>query len=292
MSLERLNFNHLFYFHIVAEEGSIARAAERLRITKPTVSEQVKQLESTLGVKLFARRGNRLELTQEGRTTFSVSRRMFSAASALVEQYSGQTEHAVLRVGVANSVSRAVAADYFRPIFGVGGLRTVLRVQPGEDLEAAIQRGDVDVAITDQLPLGATERGFVTDPLTTTQVVAVVGAGVEHPQGVLLPARDTALRRAADDYILRHELHELNILGETDDIPASLALAKDAECLVFAPEAGIRHELAARQLKLVEELPNVISVDAFYWERTSLNERILHALALLKRTPVQLSESA
>ncbi|MCA9641840.1 MAG: LysR family transcriptional regulator, partial [Myxococcales bacterium] len=103
--MERLNFNHLFYFHIVAEEGSIARAAERLRITKPTVSEQVKQLESTLGVKLFARRGNRLELTQEGRTTFSVSRRMFSAASALVEQYSGQTEHAVLRVGVANSVS-------------------------------------------------------------------------------------------------------------------------------------------------------------------------------------------
>jgi LysR family transcriptional activator of nhaA len=40
-----LNYNHLYYFHVVATEGSFANAAERIGVTQPTVSEQVKALE-------------------------------------------------------------------------------------------------------------------------------------------------------------------------------------------------------------------------------------------------------
>mgnify|MGYP001043149089 CR=1 FL=1 len=48
-----LNYNHLYYFHVAAIEGSVAGAAERLGVTAATVSEQVRALERALGKKLF-----------------------------------------------------------------------------------------------------------------------------------------------------------------------------------------------------------------------------------------------
>jgi LysR family transcriptional regulator, transcriptional activator of nhaA len=48
-----LNYNHLYYFHVTASEGSVARAAARLGIGVPTVSEQIRQLERELGIPLF-----------------------------------------------------------------------------------------------------------------------------------------------------------------------------------------------------------------------------------------------
>lgn len=50
-----LNYNHLYYFHVAALEGSVAAAAVRLGVTQPTVSEQVRALERALEVSLFER---------------------------------------------------------------------------------------------------------------------------------------------------------------------------------------------------------------------------------------------
>lgn len=51
------NFHHLFYFYTIAELGSVSRAAERLHISQPALSAQIKQLERYLKVKLFERGG-------------------------------------------------------------------------------------------------------------------------------------------------------------------------------------------------------------------------------------------
>ena len=61
-----LNYNHLYYFHLVANEGSLTAAAERLGVSLSTVSEQVRQLERSLGVALFERGGSALRLTLAG----------------------------------------------------------------------------------------------------------------------------------------------------------------------------------------------------------------------------------
>jgi len=50
-----LNYNHLFYFWMVAREGSIARAAEELLVSQPTISVQLKELEAAVGHDLFHR---------------------------------------------------------------------------------------------------------------------------------------------------------------------------------------------------------------------------------------------
>ena len=62
-----LNSHHLYYFWVVAREGSITAGSRKLLLAPSTVSAQIKNLEASLGVELFAREGRRLVLTQRGR---------------------------------------------------------------------------------------------------------------------------------------------------------------------------------------------------------------------------------
>ena len=50
---QTFNYRHLYYFWIVAKEGGMARAAERLDMSLPTISTQVRELEKSLGVSLL-----------------------------------------------------------------------------------------------------------------------------------------------------------------------------------------------------------------------------------------------
>jgi len=65
--MRHLNYHHLLYFHTVAEEGSVAAAAELLHITPQTISGQIKLLESVVGQPLFIKSGRGLKISDTGR---------------------------------------------------------------------------------------------------------------------------------------------------------------------------------------------------------------------------------
>ena len=64
--MDDLNYHHLRYFYAVAEAGSVAEAAERLFVSQPTVSGQIKALERSLDHRLFKRRGRHFGLDRNG----------------------------------------------------------------------------------------------------------------------------------------------------------------------------------------------------------------------------------
>ena len=64
--MDWLNYHHLFYFWVVAREGSIARACEQLHLAQPTISSQLRKLEKSVGENLFKRVGRNLVLTETG----------------------------------------------------------------------------------------------------------------------------------------------------------------------------------------------------------------------------------
>src|SRR5262245_43963567 len=76
--LQNLNFSHLLYFWTVARDGTIANACERLQVSQPTISMQIRKLERTLGHRLFDRSGRNLVLTEVGRTVYDYADEMFS----------------------------------------------------------------------------------------------------------------------------------------------------------------------------------------------------------------------
>jgi LysR family transcriptional activator of nhaA len=82
--MSRLNYNHLYYFYIIAKSGSIARASEILHLTPQTLSAQLSTLEQQFGYSLFERKGKKLLLNDLGRTTFSYAQEIFSLGDELI----------------------------------------------------------------------------------------------------------------------------------------------------------------------------------------------------------------
>ena len=78
-------FTQLRSFQAVAIEGSFTRAAKRLSLSQPTITQQVRHLERMFGVELFHRRGRRVELSEVGRTLLSATERLFTMSDETVE---------------------------------------------------------------------------------------------------------------------------------------------------------------------------------------------------------------
>ncbi len=72
-------------FYAVAREGSFTAAAKALRVSQPTLTSQVRDLETAYGVKLFRRHGRGVELTETGRTLLSIAHRIVSNQQDAVE---------------------------------------------------------------------------------------------------------------------------------------------------------------------------------------------------------------
>ncbi len=73
-----ISHTHLRAFHAVAAHGSFTRAAEALHVTQPTLSGQVRELEERYRIKLFTRYGRKVSLTELGKSTFEVTRKIFA----------------------------------------------------------------------------------------------------------------------------------------------------------------------------------------------------------------------
>ncbi len=79
--MPHLNYHHLRYFWVIASEGSMSRAAERLNVSPSSLSVQLKALEAQLGQQLFERRGKGLSLTEAGRIALDYANTVFRSGT-------------------------------------------------------------------------------------------------------------------------------------------------------------------------------------------------------------------
>src|SRR5438477_11318893 len=87
--MDWLNYHHLYYFWVVAREGSIARACEQLQLAQPTISHQIHELEENLAQKLFTRVGRTIQLTEHGKTVYRYANQIFELGRELQETVKG-----------------------------------------------------------------------------------------------------------------------------------------------------------------------------------------------------------
>src|SRR3974390_1137504 len=98
-----MNLKHLQTFAVIAKHGTVAKAADELRITQPALSRQIKTLQEELGLGLFDLVGRRLLLTAEGKEFLRHCHDLLGHARAVLENARsvGQGKAGILRVGGA-----------------------------------------------------------------------------------------------------------------------------------------------------------------------------------------------
>jgi len=192
-----MNYAQLRSFHAVAGEGGFVKAAERLNVSQPTLSEQVKQLEGTFGVRLFERRGRRSELTDLGRALFDVTRRFFA-----VEQEAEQLLSAAR--GLKRGRLRVVAdAPYLiMPLLAAfarrhPGIELSLAFGNSEEVLAALLARQADLVV---LPDIERDRRLHARPLERGRLVLLVSRA--HAWG---RRRSVALAELAGERLILRE---------------------------------------------------------------------------------------
>ena len=145
-----MELRHLRYFIAVAEEGHVTRAAERLGMQQPPLSQQIKALERELNVQLFRRKPRGVELTDAGRALLDHARAVFAQLDRASEQVqrAARGEQGEISLGISSTahfcplVPRVVRA--FRQTFP----QVLVRLQEGGtgELIGQAQNGLVDVA--------------------------------------------------------------------------------------------------------------------------------------------------
>ena len=158
-------------FHAVAVHGGFSRAAERLSLTQPAISDHVRKLEETYGVQLFNRSAQGVTLTDMGRKLFAIAERQFEAESQAVELLSRARtlEEGQLTIG-------ADAASHILPQvarFRVRHPRLSVRIVSGNSTELLRQLHDfaIDVAVTAEHPR---DDALLATRLRSDRLVAVV----------------------------------------------------------------------------------------------------------------------
>jgi LysR family transcriptional activator of nhaA len=255
--MDWLNYHHLFYFWTVARAGSIARASEELRLAQPTISNQLKTLEASLGVKLLERQGRRLVLTDVGRTVLRYADDIFRTGRELQRAVKGLPTGQRLRLvaGVVDVIPKRMAALLLKPaVEAHPDLTLVCREGPLPQLLAALAIHELDVVLAD---IPATEEvkvkafnhrlGDCGTTFFASRKLAHLRKGFPgslQDAPILLPAEGTALRRALDGWLARAGVRPV-IAGEFDD--SALMMAFGARGLgVFAAPRVLEEEVRSQ----------------------------------------------
>ncbi|MFN2360804.1 MAG: LysR family transcriptional regulator [Marinobacter sp.] len=150
-----LNLRHLYYFWMIAREGSIARAAENLELTPQTLSGQLATFESAVGNALFRRANRTLQLTDFGQTVFGYADDMFQTAEALsdVLQQPPENRPISLSVGIAASIHKLIAYRLTAPVLSLSReVRLSCRTGDSPELLKRLGQRELDVVLTDRQP--------------------------------------------------------------------------------------------------------------------------------------------
>ncbi len=246
------SYRHLYYFWVVAKEGGMARAADRLGMAVQTVSTQVRELERELGYVLLKPAGRGLELTPAGMAAMREADLIFQ----LGEQLPARVRDAVstptmrLAVGISDGLPKLVVRNLLQPVMEEPHLRLVCHEGEIKDLLGDLALHRLDVVLADRPAPASPSLKLYSHPMGTSPMAWYapaqwVEAGLANfPRSlsqvpVLLPTDHTAVRARLDQWMENHGIRP-KIVGEFED--SALLRTFGASGMGVFPAATLVHD--------------------------------------------------
>jgi LysR family transcriptional regulator, transcriptional activator of nhaA len=283
--MEWLNYHHLFYFYTVAKEGSIAKAVGVLRLAQPTISAQIRALEENLGVKLFARAGRGLQLTEAGQTVYRYAGEIFGIGRELQAAIHGKASERAprLAIGISELLPKLIAYRIVEPALAESpNLHLVCYEDRTERLLQSLSTHELDLVLSDApLPpgipiraynhlLGASPIAFFAAPPLAAKLRKRFPRSLNGAP-LLLPLPGATLRRSLDQWFGSHQLQP-RIAGEFQD-SALMKVFGQAGSGIFAAPVAISEDVRSRY-HVVEVGPAEGIAETYY--AISVERRLKH----------------
>lgn len=253
--MSTFNYRHLYYFWVVAKEGGMTRAADRLGMAVQTVSVQVRELERALGHTLLKPSGRGLVLTEAGVAAMHQADLIFQLGEKLpaAVQEAVSAPSVRLGVGISDGLPKLVVRRLLEPVMAEPNLRLLCHDGEFDDLlgELALHRIDVIIADRPAPPnpnLKLYTHAMGSSPIAwygTPALLEAARAGFPQSMGdvpMLLPTSHTAVRARLDHWLTENHIHP-RIAGEFED--SALLMTFGAGGMgVFPAASMVEDELA------------------------------------------------
>lgn len=268
-----LNYNHLYYFWMVAKEAHLTKAAARLFIAQSALSSQLKKLEDQLGCELFKREGRSLVLTEAGMIAFSYADKMFRLGDEMnsLLRLKRNANKTVLKIGLISSLSRNFVENFIRPLLGREDVEIVLDSGSAQELLGKLTEHGLDMILSNSLPEMSAQFQYRINPIGQQQI-SIVG----KPRGadfvfdmkndlphlpLLLPGIGTEIRARFDQICDQLQL-SYQIMAEINDMPALRLLARDSHGVALLPIVVVQDEIRQGVLQEYCKIPGLF--ERFY----------------------------
>jgi len=226
---QSFNYRHLYYFWIVATEGSMVGAAKRLNMAIQTISTQVKLLEHELGFALFKPKGRGLTLTDAGVAALAEADHIFALGEKLPSKVRDAVRGKTLRlhVGISDGIAKMAVHRLLAPILKDDHLHLICQDGEFDDLIADLATHKLDLVLADHAPalslnfkvqhqiMATSAVSWYATPLVAEQAV------IDFPHclaqlPVLLPTTHNALRSRLKHWFESERINP-NVVGEFED---------------------------------------------------------------------------
>ena len=286
--MRTLNLHQLATFQVVAKHCSYVRAAEELHFSQPAVSAQIRQLEETLGVKLFEQIGRRTHLTQAGIELYHYSQKIFAVideALETMEELRGP-DHGRLRVGADTTVGTYVIPGLLGKFHqGYPEVEISLDVVNRAALVERIMSNEIDIAIVGRVP---DDIPVVIEPFVPNELVLVAS-----PYHRLAGSANVPLSELAKEHFLMREVGSgtraaLELILQEAEVPLHVSMHMgNNSAIKQGVAAGLGIALISRVALDMELETNrlvILNVEGFpimrQWRIVHLKDKHLSATAL------------
>ena len=223
------NYRHLYYFWVVAKEGSMSRAAERLNIATQTISAQVHELEKSLGYLLFKPAGRGIILTDSGLVALEIADQIFSIGEKLPEAIrdAAKTPKTKIVVGISDSLPKFVARQLLEPVLKHKDVQLIAHEGEFDKLLADLVLHRIDIILADRPAINNKNINVYSEELAKTSIAwyspkqFLKIAKNNFPDclselPILLPTSHSIVRLLMDQWFNKLDITP-NIIGEFQD---------------------------------------------------------------------------